>query len=204
MARQYYGISEMCSLLQKLLKAMKFSFNAEGKHSNLKLLDYVPSEGEIFKELEPIATEMIATGEAERRIGPVIIYLKADDEKTYNFKIDFALGTMFFLKEDLIKTKQGSLLEGFEGLVGSINDIDVGNDEEIEREELIQEAERIGVVWIKPLDEYELYEIREAIANKRLDLMKESSGIDTIGVPDDATTCFGGMEEPDEEAENSD
>jgi len=184
MARQYYSIGEMCVILQKLLKAMKFSFSAEGKHSNLKLLDYIPSEGEIFKELEPVVTEMIATGEAERRIGPVIIYLKNDDEKTYNFKIDFALGTMFFLKEDLVKTKQGSFLEGFEGLVGAIKDIDVGEDEEIEREELIDEAEGIGVIWIKPLDEYENHEIRDAIATRRLSISNEKKqGPKTIERP---------------------
>lgn len=172
MARQYYNITEMCELLQKLLKALKFSFSAEGKNSNLKLMDYTPSEGEIFKELEPILTEMIATAELTKRIGPVIITRKADDEKTYNFKVDFALGTTFFFKEDLIKSEQGTLLEGFKGLVSSINDIEI-DDETLEREELIEEAERIGVIWTKPLDEYELYEIREAIANRRLARMNQ-------------------------------
>lgn len=172
MARQYYSITEMSIILQKLLKALKFSFSAEGKNSNLKLLDYIPSEGEIFKEIEPVVTELIATGEAEKRIGPVIISRKPDDELSYNFKFDFALGTMFFSKEDLIKAQQGSLLEGFEGLVTSINDLDDDIDEERlrdrEREELIDEAVKLGVIWKKPLDKYELYEIRDAIALRRL------------------------------------
>lgn len=204
----YFTISQACGMFQKLLKALKFSFSAQGKTTNLKIICYTPSEGEIFREIEPMISEMIATGEAVKEIGPVILERMQDDKKFYNFRMRFALGTLTIAKEDLIKVTQGSLLEGFEGLVESINDIEIGDDETVERQELIQEAEQIGVVWVKPLDEYELYEIRDAIAIKRLTRMNEGGeepcaggGINTLEDPDEPTSCFGELEDTEEEPE---
>lgn len=148
---------------------MKVGFSAEGRTTNLKISNYTPSIGEIFKELEPIVAGMIATGEAKSAIGPVTISLREDDEKNYLFNIDYELGTLMIAKGDLIKRTQLTIQDGLQGLVEQIDEISEEKMEEAEREALIEEADEIGAEWNFDMT---IGELQEAIALKKLDQLE--------------------------------